>query len=101
MSNNFDLDTLQPRDKEALRIIVEIMEIDPLHQPPTHRKLLELLNQVLPRQPNGKLALISKEQTFRIAQKLRKAELLVNAPGREYNLVPTAKGTNPEDGTKD
>ena len=93
MSQYDNLDDLPLREKEALRIIVEVIDADALHQPPTHRALLARLNEVLPLQPNGKKALISKEQTYRIAEKLRQAELLVNAPGRDYNLLPTAKGT--------
>jgi hypothetical protein len=88
---------LKPREKIALRAIVEWIEKDPLHQPPTHRELLERLNELLPKQkPGNKPALVGTEQTNRLAEMLRRHKLLVDVPAsgkiRHRNLVPTAKG---------
>jgi hypothetical protein len=86
------LSLLSLREREALRLIVDYMKHDPLRQAPSHRVLLDLLNSALPRQQSGRPALVSKEQTYRVARRLRKLGLLVTAPGRHGNLVPTTKG---------
>jgi hypothetical protein len=94
-----ELEDLKPKDKEALRLIVDWIAKDPLHQAPTFRELLDELNKVLPRQqPGNRPALVGTEQIHRIAERLRRLKLLVDIPlegrrkGRDRNLVPTTKG---------
>jgi hypothetical protein len=88
---------LTVRQKIALRAIVEWIEQDPMHQPPTHRELLVRLNELLPKQqPGNKPALVGTEQTNRLAEQLRRHKLLMDVPKggkiRHRNLVPTAAG---------
>ena len=92
MGKRSTLSLLSLREREALRLIVDYMKHDPLRRAPSHRVLLDLLNSALPRQRSGRPALVSKEQTYRVARRLRKLGLLVMAPGRHGNLVPTARG---------
>jgi len=80
------------REKEALLLICQLIQADALHQAPSHRELLRRLNAVLPLQASGRPALIGTQQTVRIAHKLRRLGLLIYAPGRTRNLVPTARG---------
>jgi hypothetical protein len=86
------LSLLSLREHEALRLILDYMKYDPLRQAPSHRVLLELLNNAMPRQPSGRPALVSKEQTYRIARRLRRLGLLITVPGRHSNMLPTAEG---------
>jgi hypothetical protein len=88
---------LNHRQKTTLRVIVEWIANDPLHQPPSHRELLAKLNEVLPKQqPGNRPALVGTEQTLRLAEQLRRFKLLVDLPKdgkiRHRNLAPTVKG---------
>jgi len=98
MAGKISLDTdvepqLQERDKVALVTIVEFIKNDRFHRPPSHSQLLDEMNKVLPKQKGGKLALISKEQTNRMASRLRREKLLEELePGSHLNLIPTPLG---------
>jgi hypothetical protein len=82
-------------EQETLKFIIEYTLDDPFRQPPSHTELLKYLNEVLPRRKDDKPALISTEQTFRIATKLRAKGYLVQATGparvnRNMVLTPEA-----------
>src|SRR5262245_13176377 len=83
---------VKPRDKIALVTIYEHIVADRFHRPPSHTELLDELNRRLPKQSNGKPALISKEQTHRMANRLRREKLLEQTDLTHYNLVPTPIG---------
>jgi hypothetical protein len=78
-----DLDRLE---QEALRFIAEYAEADPFRRPPSHAELLAHLNRVLPRRPGNKPALVSTQQTHRLAYRMRSRGLLVDTTG--YLRVP-------------
>ena len=75
------------REYRMLKFIIDSIETDRYHQPPSHRDIVEALNK------QGE-KIISTEQTMRVAYSLRKKSLLVepdHAEGirRARNLVPT------------
>ena len=87
-----DEPNLQPRDKIALVTIYEFIQADRFHRPPSHSELLEELNKRLPKQAGGRPALISKEQTSRMANRLRREKLLEETDLTHFNLIPTHLG---------
>jgi hypothetical protein len=73
-----DLDRLE---QEALRFIADYSGTDPFRRPPSQAELLAHLNQVLPRRPGNKPALVSTQQTHRLATRMRSRGLLVDITG--------------------
>jgi hypothetical protein len=82
---------LTVREHKTLKDIVHFILNDPLHQPPSHRELLNALNE------QGE-NLVSLEQTMRVVHSLRKKGLIVDIEPeglplrRNRNMVPTEKG---------
>ena len=84
--------TLTQREMIALKFIKQYTDSNALHRPPTHVQLLDHLNAVLPKQKDGRPALVSKQQTHRLAISLRAKGMLVDVgPGDKIpNMVLTA-----------
>ena len=81
---------LQERDGIALRLIVTIMEADPLKRPLSHRQLMQVLGKEL------RTEIKSTEITTRILNRLRRCSPPLVTPGghvgRASNIVATAAG---------
>jgi hypothetical protein len=73
-----DLDRLE---QEALLFIAAYVGADPFRRPPSHAELLAHLNRVLPRRTRNRPALVSTQQTHRLATRMRSRGLLVDTTG--------------------
>jgi hypothetical protein len=87
-----DEPNLQPRDRIALMAIIEHLQTDRHHRPPSHLELVDEMNRRLPKQKNGKPAIISKEQIHRMVSRLRREGLLEVNDLTHFNLYPTPLG---------
>jgi hypothetical protein len=87
---------LTQRELLTLRFIQKFTEdhSNVLHRPPTHRQLVDYLNSKLPAQKNGKPAIVSSQQTYRIVVSLRAKGMLheVQPNERIPNMVLTSSG---------
>jgi hypothetical protein len=82
-------------EREALVFIVDYITADPFRRAPSQAELLVHLNRVIPRRPGNKPALVSTQQTHRLASKLRAKGMLVTIKGFvrvQRNMVPTQLG---------
>jgi len=89
------LEELSKRERLSMKFIVAFMEKDPFHRPPTQVELLQHLNEVLPKQPDGRPALVSTQQTHRIVTSLRVKGWLQEIPDQvrvNRNMYPTRAG---------
>jgi hypothetical protein len=98
MGNDFDLQETPQLDRlsrEVLKYIAEYRAQDPFGRPPSQKELLNRLNEVLPKRSGGRPALVSTQQTHRLAAKLRRQGYLVPLTGSirvGRNMVLTEKG---------
>lgn len=77
---------LTPREKEAIKFIAQWPKTHRYPKAPNHRELLAYLNKVLPKSVSGGPALVSLEQTRRLANQLRAKGILVS--GVEVYKMP-------------